>query len=305
MKKEQRALEEQEQFRYKHPRLYRLGRFFSVILVICFVIGSLSNLYLLVNNILRQNGYSSIQGLTTVVVTLDEEADAAALKGYAREGDLLLVSDGAFMDFKEDRPIAFRYRDKLLIGTLREVRNGRGDLLMLTAQSVGTEEVLADPAQSVRLLGSVEHRLILLGSFTMIVSSLLGRLLLVALPFTVYLISLLVRAWIAAEIYRRTRRQNVLDPETGEPIPLPKLAVWPHFSTLLFVLFAINLGTYDSRQTDKQLACRAAAARDPVAPLDRFTPPVTHPVRMRRNRPVRTQKLRRTRPLRPISNQSR
>ena len=300
---EQFVFEDRDRFQYKHPRIYWTVRITAIVLIVIFSFATLFNMYLLVNGFFRQNGFPAAHGITPIVVEPSEDADAESLEDYVSPGDLLLVYDKDLKDYEEGELVAFTHHGVILIGKITEIEERRGSVLVFNVQAAYHDNPFVDPSIQNSLIGSVNHRIPAVGYFLIFISSLPGRLILVGIPLLIYLILLFVEAWLEAEAYRRARR-TFLRPGTFEKVPLPEVALWSYLSTSLFVLAAIRFGTHDSRRTDKRLAKAAAAAHTPV-PRDRFTIPVTRPVRMRRNRPLRrthrAKPLRAVRPVPPVT----
>ena len=295
---EQFVFEDSDSFAYKHPRIYWTVRITAIILIIVFTIGTVFNMYLLFNGFLKQSGYPSAFGVTPIVVTPSEDAEEE-LEDFVSPGDLLLVYDKDLKEYEEGELVAFTHHGVILVGKITEMEQRQGSVVVFAVQAAYHEDPFVDPSIMNTLIGSIGHRIPVIGYFILFVSSLPGRLIFVGIPLLIYLVLLIVEAWLEAEAYRRARR-TFLRPGTFEKVPLGEVAFWSYLSTSLFVLAAIRFGTHDSRVTDKALKKRYTAARTPVK-QDRFTIPVTHPVRMRRNRPLRTKKTRAPRAVRAVT----
>ena len=291
---EQLVFEESDSFAYKHPRIYWTVKIAAIVLIVLFAVCTLFNVFLLVSSFFEQNGYPSAFGVTPIVVAPSEDADDEALEDFVSPGDLLLASDQALEDYKEGELVAFTHHGVILIGEIAEIEKRGGSVMVFAVQAAYHENPFVDPSIQENLIGTIDHRIPVVGYFILFISSLPGRLIFVGIPLLVYLVLMVIEAWMEAEAYRRARR-TFLRPGTRQKVPLGEVALWSYLSTSLFVLAALRFGTHDSRVTDRKLQKRAAAAHTPVE-QDRFTIPVTHPVRMRRTRPLRPQ---RRRPLRP------
>ena len=274
-----------------------IARAIATVLTVVFALGALFNLYVLVNGFLKYNGYPSAFGITPIVVAESEDPDAKEYDDYVKPGDLLFALEKNMKQYVEGDVVAFSHNGIILIGKIASVENRNGNVLSFTVQASFLDDPFRDPATQDNLIGDIDYRIPNVGYFILFLATLPGRLVFIGIPLLIYLILLLVGAWMEGYAYRRARR-TFLRPSSGKKVPLGEVAFWSYLSATLFALAALCYGTRDSNRTDRAMKKRAAAALAGVK-TEPHTQPVTHPVRMRRNRPIKPQRRKPTRALKP------
>lgn len=127
-----------------------------------------------------------------------------------------------------------------------------------------SQQSFAAPAKVDNLLGEIKLQVPYLGYLVLFLTTLVGRLIFVGIPFLIYFIMLLV------EMRRERGEEKEFERDiAGLPLPMPvekperahvaaraakrmaRLAPWGWLTTAIITVAAIGFGTADSRRTDK------------------------------------------------------
>ena len=273
------------------------ARVIAIILTVLFGIGALFNIYVLVNSFLKQHGYPSAFGITPIVVVEGEDAETEKIEDIVKPGDLLFALERNMKDYEADDVVAFTHNGGILIGRITEIESKKGNILSFTVQAAYSENPFEPSATVENLLGDIDYRIPQVGYFILFLATLPGRILFVGIPMLIYLILLILGAWMEAREYRRARMTVLRPCKWDGGVPLGEVTAWSFLTATVLILAAVCYGTADSRATDRMMKKRMAAAHTDAVKPEPHTQPVTHPVRMRHTRAIKPQKRKPARPL--------
>ncbi len=271
---------------------------------VIFTLGIVFNTLVLVNEQLEKYDYATAFGFSPIAVAPSEDG---APQDIVEDGDLLFAIERDIKKYEVGDSVAYWTNGAILIGKVSYIE-GDPENPILFVRAAFSEQSYATPATQENMLGEIAVRIPYLGYFILFLTTLLGRVLFVGIPFLIYLILLLLEIrrekqeeteWeddedlpFEPDPQERMRRRVGIYTRTAEQ--MNRYAPWAFLVTALITSGAIHFGTADSRRIDKQ-AKKLANAKKPVAEGVEVLLPVPQSERF-----VRPQKLRSTRSVRPV-----
>jgi len=281
---------------FEEPTISPVWRWVVNILLVMLALGVLFNVFVLVNGYLYRRGFTSAFGITPIVVV--DDGNENGFEDMVQNGDLLFAVAGGMKEYREGDTVAFTHGSVVLLGNISSIEHREGNALAFQVQAAYRKDPFQTEATEENLIGDIDFRIPKLGFAVLFLATFTGRLIFIGIPLLFYFLMMLIGAWYDGYLYRRARR-TFRRPDTGQKVPLGEVAFWSHFTTALFIYAAIFYGTYDSCLTERRIQKRLTAAHAGVK-TDSRELPVTHPVRLRRTRPLRPQNRKPRRAVAPV-----
>lgn len=278
-------------------------------LSVIFALGILFNTLVLINAHLEKYDYATAFGFSPIAVMPPADGSPPDI---VEGGDLLFAIERGMQKYEVGDPVAYWANGTLLIGEVSYIE-GDPESPTIFVRAAFSEQSYATPATESNLLGEIVVRIPYLGYFVLFLTTLLGRILFVGIPFLIYLILLLL------EIRRERLEEAEWEGDLPEPEwePRRRVAVfartakqmrryapWAFLMTAAITVAAIHFGTSESRRIDKQAKKLAKAQRAdsafsllPTPQSEQFV----QPKKLRSVRAVRAMRPRATRPATRIS----
>ena len=286
-----------------------LARIIVNTLCVIFLLGIVFNTLVLINNHFNRYDYATGFGFTPIAVVSDEED---APKDLVNSGDLLFAMKQRIEKYKVGDTVAYWANGTLLIGRISYIEGDPADPDFFV-RAAFSQYSYATPATVDNLLGAVKLQIPYLGYFILFLTTLVGRLLFVGIPFLIYCILLLV------EIRRERAEEAEFERDlAGLPVPMPVekpdranvdvraakrmagLVPWGWLTTIVITVAAIGFGTADSRRTDKASKKVGDGLKAKTSKPPFFMPQELPRCRTKTLRPVRAVRALTTRQSRPI-----
>ena len=326
-----KRIEEIQKRRQRRASL--IGQILMILLIVGLALGSVFNIYVIVNRVLREKGYPRAFGVTPIVVAPSEDAE---LEDVVYPGDLLFAFEQDLEKYQPDEIIAYTYNGIVLIGIIDSSEVDSQGVVRFIIWATAHESVYEPTATLDNLLGEIQVRIPLIGYFVLFLGTLPGRIIFVGIPLMVYIILMLIGFYedyavtrqggesefpkhrrkpvpgipVAAATAAKAPRQTV---PKGRPASEPSGA-WLYLTTIVMTMAAIAYGTYDFKNEEKldakRLAARAAAQKGKPAPCpcqaavlsalsDQGDPAMSRPVKIQPTRAIRPRRSRSVRPVTP------
>lgn len=269
------------------------------VLSVIFALGILFNTLVLINAHLEKYDYATAFGFSPIVVLPPEDGSP---EDIVEGGDLLFAIERGMKKYKVGDPVAYWSNGTLLIGEVSYIE-GDTENPTLLVRAAFSDKSYSTPATEDNLLGEIVIRIPYIGYFVLFLTTLLGRIIFVGIPFSIYLILLLL------EIRRERQEEDEWEEELSGPEALARRRVgiclrtaeqmkryapWAFLMTALITVAAIRYGTAESRRIDKQAKKLEKARRaKPVGMEILLSTPQSE-------RFVRPKKLRSTRGVRAV-----
>ena len=271
--------------------------------VLSFIFGLffLLNMYIIVNGLLKENGLPSGFGITPVVVVPNENGEV--IDDIVAPGDFLLVMERDIQNYERGDEVAFCINGIVLVGRISGQDANVDGKPAYSVRAVFLEQSYAVSATEKNLLGTIAVKIPMLGYFALFLTSLVGRLIFVGIPFLVYLILLIAEFIYIKQTEEREEGERVKE-RGGVYVQALRdgkarlTAPWIWLMTAVMTWGAIGYGTSEKRRDEriaKKRMAEIALREEPQIQLPKLGArelPVCRPVRMRANRAVRPESRR-------------